>query len=58
MTQDTGTTLNVWMKAAMGGRLGTRLSGLGLDGGSTLPSRLQGLAELPWFECWVQRRKT
>ncbi|MED5158744.1 MAG: tyrosine-type recombinase/integrase [Candidatus Thermoplasmatota archaeon] len=58
MTQDTGTTPNVWMKAAMGGRLGTRLSGLGLDGGSTLPSRLQGLAELPWFECWVQRLKT
>ena len=44
--------------AAMGGRLGSRLSGLGLDEGASLPSRLQGLSELPWFECWVQRLKT
>ena len=58
MTEDSGAKSNVWMRAAMGGRLGSRLSGLGLDEGASLPSRLQGLSELPWFECWVQRLKT
>ena len=58
MTEEIGAKQNVWMRAAMGGRLGSRLSGLGLEEGPTLPSRLQGLAELPWFECWVQRLKT
>ena len=58
MTEDSGAKPNVWMRAAMGGRLGSRLSGLGLDEGASLPSRLQGLSELPWFECWVQRLKT
>ncbi len=58
MTEENGAKQNVWMRAAMGGRLGSRLSGLGLDEGASLPSRLQGLAELPWFECWLQRLKT
>ena len=58
MTEEIGAKQNVWMRAAMGGRLGSRLSGIGLEEGPTLPSRLQGLAGLPWFECWVQRLKT
>ena len=58
MTEEIGAKQNVWMRAAMGGRLGSRLSGLGIEEGASLPSRLQGLAELPWFECWLQRLKT
>ena len=52
MTEENGAKQNVWMRAAMGGRVGSRLSGLGLDEGASLPSRLQGLAEVPWVECW------
>ncbi|SVA70403.1 uncharacterized protein METZ01_LOCUS123257, partial [marine metagenome] len=29
-----------------------------VEGNTSLPSRLQSLSELPWFDCWMQRLRT
>ena len=36
----------------------SRFANFSVEGDSALPSRLQSLSGLPWFECWLQRLRT
>ena len=40
------------------GRERARFANFAVEGDTSLPSRLQSLSELPWFDCWMQRLRT
>jgi len=47
-----------WATGGLVERERSRFANFAVEGDSTLPSRLQSLSGLPWFECWLQRLRT
>jgi len=47
-----------WATSGLVERERSRFANFAVEGDSTLPSRLQSLSGLPWFECWLQRLRT
>ena len=58
MTERNGEVASSWTTDSLVGRERSRFANFAVDGDASLPSRLQSLSELPWFDCWMQRLRT
>ena len=58
MTEQREGVASSWVTGGLVERERSRFANFAVEGDSTLPSRLQSLSGLPWFECWLQRLRT
>ena len=58
MTEKNGEVASSWTTDSLVGRERARFANFAVEGDTSLPSRLQSLSELPWFDCWMQRLRT
>ena len=58
MTEQREGVTNSWVTGGLVERERSRFANFSVEGDSALPSRLQSLSGLPWFECWLQRLRT
>ncbi len=58
MTEQKGEFARSWTTDSLVGRERARFANFAVEGDTSLPSRLQSLSELPWFDCWMQRLRT
>ena len=58
MTEQGEGVASSWATGGLVERERSRFANFSVEGDSALPSRLQSLSGLPWFECWLQRLRT
>ena len=58
MTEQGEGVASSWATGGLVEREQSRFANFSVEGDSALPSRLQSLSGLPWFECWLQRLRT
>ena len=58
MTEQGEGVTSSWATGGLVERERSRFANFSVEGDSALPSRLQSLSGLPWFECWLQRLRT
>ena len=58
MTEQEEGVASSWATGGLVERERSRFANFSVEGDSALPSRLQSLSGLPWFECWLQRLRT
>ena len=58
MTEKNGEVASSWTTDSLVGRERARFANFAVEDDTSLPSRLQSLSELPWFDCWMQRLRT
>ena len=58
MTEPREGVANSWVNGGLVERERARFANFTIEGDTPLPSRLQSLSELPWFDCWMQRLRT
>ena len=58
MTEQGEGVASSWATGGLVERERSRFANFSVEGDSVLPSRLQSLSGLPWFECWLQRLRT
>ena len=58
MTEQREGVASSWVTGGLVERERSRFANFSVEGDSALPSRLQSLSGLPWFECWLQRLRT
>ena len=58
MTEQEEGVASSWATGGLVERERSRFANFSVEGDSVLPSRLQSLSGLPWFECWLQRLRT
>ena len=58
MTEQKEGVASSWVTGGLVEREQSRFANFSVEGDSALPSRLQSLSGLPWFECWLQRLRT
>ena len=58
MTEQEEGVASSWATGGLVERERSRFANFSIEGDSALPSRLQSLSGLPWFECWLQRLRT
>ena len=58
MTEQREGVADSWVNGGLVERERARFANFAAEGDTPLPSRLQSLSELPWFDCWMQRLRT
>jgi len=58
LTEHREVVTSSWAGSGLAERERARFARFAADDEVPIPSRLQSLSELPWFECWLQRLRT